>query len=223
MQNGRPSVREKETLGGEIQGDETQGGDSQGWETLRSQFLRVARDDPQPWHVVWRCLISHPSYQTHLKVCAHRICRRRRLSEHASDVAQEAVVLLAGKLRKTPDLHYNPQAPRANFAAWLRQITRRDCEQAARRLQQMAPPAFELLPTDKTTDPAEQLDNRLDIHQAVSELPEPVRRIVRLYALGRLPAAIATKLKMRRDQVDPLLREGLERLRTQLSSNRRRA
>jgi DNA-directed RNA polymerase specialized sigma24 family protein len=80
------------------------------------------------------------------------------------------VNILASKLRRTPNLRYNPDRPASSFTPWLRAVARSHCQDAIRGLRSYSARQLPLL-----SDPLEKLstvDQRIDLHMLCTSARE---------------------------------------------------
>jgi DNA-directed RNA polymerase specialized sigma24 family protein len=188
-------------------------------EDLRDQFFR-ALDEKAPegtalWHQVWRVLLSHPWYQDELRRAAFRTLRPARLHlQWIDDVKQEAMLLLARDLRHSADLHVDRAAAEEHFAAWLRKIIMRHCQQAARSMRRAQRRAglqqAEVLAAASKSLP---LDSILDLALAIRKLPKASRRVLLLRLRGWGIVEITQRVHRCQTEVHRALAKGLSKLR----------
>jgi RNA polymerase sigma factor (sigma-70 family) len=137
-----------------------------------------------------------------------------RLRAHApadldDDIEQEAIVLLARNFRRTADLGIDRVKGGEHFAGWLATIIEHDCGHGLAIVGRARRKAIPVSPDIEATAPKFSIEEKLDLNQAVANLPEPKRTVVALYLDGCSLAEIAARLGMSYWQANQALRTGL--------------
>lgn len=164
-----------------------------------SHHFRTALSQPLPTghldRVIWRLIVGHPWYQDQLKRIAQHLARYQSGLVFSEDIEQEAILLLARSLKRSPDLKFKPCQPDEQFSRWMRRIIFRDCRQALRRLcrgQEMESLTDQPMPED-----AQFLQGlRLDVRSGLELLPPKERFIIEQYLLGQSFDETASQLKV---------------------------
>jgi RNA polymerase sigma factor (sigma-70 family) len=187
---------------------------------LRDEFLRLL-DDPSSrggddlWHAVWRLFVEHPWYQSELHHAALRVLATAGLHfQWADDVKQQAMLLLARRLRHSPDLHVDRALAADRFAGWLATIIAHHCRDAARSMRRAQRRAG-LQQRVGFAAPSRPLpiDLILDLRSAIRKLPKELRRVLTLRLRGCGIAEISRQLRMSQTGVHRALKRVLSRLR----------
>jgi len=182
------------------------------WRDLKDKFLGALEGKPVEgsWLDVWRLFLEHPWYQEQLDLCAQRVLRRAGCSRQLlGDVKQDAMLLLARKLRKTPDLHIDHQRAEEHFPGWMETIITRDCLEALRRIRRRQPLSSEAVSDDQFAGEDADIDSQIDFSLLLDQFPDPERTIVTLYAKGWNVTQIAAELGLDYGKARRLLRRGL--------------
>jgi RNA polymerase sigma factor (sigma-70 family) len=183
---------------------------------LRRQFIATLRDAPISWWGVWTLLVQHECYQALLDQYARwLIYQHNTPREWLDDVKQDAILILASKLRRTPNLHYNSDRPASSFTPWLRAVVRSHCQDAIRGLRSYSARQLPLL-----SDPPEKLsavDQRIDLHSAMLLASARERAALSLFAQGYTDSEIAQLLNLTIGQARALRLRGLRFLALLLS------
>lgn len=183
---------------------------------LRDRFLAAVADSPDHSEgrlVLWRLIIEHPWYRAELASAARlAVGRVGRPSAWREDVEQEAMLLLAKKLRRTPGLGLDPRRARDSFGGWLGRVIRNDCRMAVRRLRRLdrGGPLPEDLPARCRRAERER---RIDLSLAIEELPDTLRTVLLLSLKGFPLTEIAERLGLSYWQVWRAYRAGAGQLR----------
>jgi RNA polymerase sigma factor (sigma-70 family) len=201
--------------GGEAMGDTSQ------WTDLMRRFLEaLAADSPEErgrWLSIWHLFIEHPWYQATLRTCAARVLREQELpAAWSDDLEQEAMLLLAGHLRRNADLHVNRALVEEHFPGWMGTIITRDCRQALRKLRRLYCRTEPLEPEDHAVDPRWSIDARIDFSLAADKLDDPERTVLLLYAKGHSVQEIAEALGLSYWAASRTLKRGLKALKKAL-------
>jgi RNA polymerase sigma factor (sigma-70 family) len=195
-------------------------------ESLREQFFAKLDEPMAPprerWYEMWCLIVSNAWYQAELEKCAKLVVHRRRVPDKsAEEIQQNAIVALAERLGDTVDLHVNRAKANRHFSGWLATIIRHDCQNELRKIVRRARKMFEL--DDRSVArltthmrPVEEID----VADAVDSLAEPIRTVIRLYALGWHMPEIATKLGMSRWAVRQAISAGIDRLEATVARGR---
>ncbi len=110
----------------------------EGAQRLRGAFLALLDaqmlDEQSPDVDELRQLFfADPWYLGEVRRIAHHLLRRApRRRDCVDDLAQDALVRLAGNIERRPDLGFDRGRPAADFAPWLRSIIYRHCLQSLR-------------------------------------------------------------------------------------------
>lgn len=198
--------------------------DSASWQDLRDSFLEAVEESgPGAWIPIWRLVIEHPWYQQELRTIAKRVLRSRGAPlEWHEDIEHDAMLLLARKLRKSPDLGVDRTLAQEHFAGWLATITANDCLDALRRFRRHSGRSLEL-PEYFVADESRAAEQVLaELSLALDQLDELRRTVLLLYAKGRMLREIAADLGLDYSKTRRLYHSGLERLRALLYSSFRR-
>jgi DNA-directed RNA polymerase specialized sigma24 family protein len=139
--------------------------------------------------------------------------------EWLEDVRHEAMLILAAKLQKVPNLGLDSKGLAEKFPSSIGTIARNECRQALKRLRRIYRTGAELSAESDFRAAASfyLLQVRsLDLSAAIEELPEPLCSVLRLYQLGHDIRAIAPRLGLTYWEAYRAFRHGLKRLRTDL-------
>jgi len=182
------------------------------WERLRDEFLTAQlREASVP--EIWRLIVADPWYQGELRRLARRALRRRHAPSHwQEDVRHEAMLLLAEKLSRVPDLHINGELADRHFGGWLSRITLRDCCLAVSKLLRRprhVPPVRSPI----------SLDVVLDVRWALRRISDPLcRTVLALFASGMELNDIAARLDVSYARTRRSFRAGAQEMRRLLQS-----
>lgn len=193
------------------------------WQDLKREFLLQIDDAPAQtaglWLDVWRLLIEHPWYQEQLAACARQEMRRVRApDEWLDDVKQDAMLLLARRLRLAPDLRIDRRRAREHFPGWMGTIIRRHCQEALRRMRRLHHRTQEILDQDIGREPRLALEAKIDLSMMLDKLAEPERTVVVLSAKNWSLREIADALEFSYWKTRRIHLRGLEQLRKLLDS-----
>jgi RNA polymerase sigma factor (sigma-70 family) len=183
------------------------------WQDLKEQYL-TSLERGADWLDLWQLFVEHPWYQAELQAIGERLVRRQSgFQISVDDVKQDAMMLLARKLRSSPDMHLDPERIDHSFPGWLATIIRRDCQEALRHIRRPQPQSSDavnddVLPARKATD----LEARIDLSVCLDTLPEDLRTLVVLHTKGFEIAEMAAELEISYWKARRLLQEGLQLL-----------
>jgi hypothetical protein len=108
------------------------------WQDLRDRFLDECYKEGTAqgrWHDVWHLLSQHPWFRENLTSSAKSVLRRSGCpAEWRQDIEQQAMVLLAWRLRKMPCLGIDPVQAERHFPGWMGTIINHNCRDALRKL-----------------------------------------------------------------------------------------
>lgn len=188
------------------------------WQDLRDRFLSACserdRESPTRWLEIWYLLLAHPWYREQLASAARSVLQSSRCSfEWRDDVEHEAIVLLARRLRRNPNLGIDPVLAKQHFAGWLRTVITRDCRDALRKLRRESSPALPLSDCLSASDERVQRETRIDLAIALDQLGEQERVILVLYSKGFTLRQVAEKLDLTFWRTYSSHHRGLKRLR----------
>ncbi len=189
------------------------------WRDLRRKFLRTIRHegDAPNYRRRWAMFVDHPWYQRELRrIAAYLVRRDARLAAWEEDIAQDAMLLLARKLERLPDLNYDFRRTERSFPGWLGTIITNDCRQAARRLRRACLVNSDLTPLLIAPDAQARSDARLDVLAAIEDLQEPFRTVVALHMQSVPVEEIARSISTSRTNAYRLLQNARRQLRRRL-------
>ncbi len=188
------------------------------WDDLRRRFLHYAEATRTPagadWREGWQLVVQDPWYQDQLarftcKIVGHQRPQRDWLEE----VRHEAMALLARQFERAPDLHLDPHRAERQFAAWMRTIIYRTCQEAFRRLLRLYGCSGEL-PKCGVVDPRNlAMETHAELNMAIDQLTEPQRSVLTLYAKGYSLREIAVQLELQYGATCRACRRGIAALR----------
>lgn len=174
---------------------------NQDWEELRKEYLELLDSDRaghgELWAVLWRLFLEDPSYQHQLHASAQSLLRRHRSRTCLlADIKQEAVLLLARKLRRAPDC-FRTVGSKACFAPSICRTISQHCLEAFRQSRRHR--GNDDIP-EEVSDEVDYLqphiDRRIDISQALDQLEDPARTILMLFSHGLDLRQISQQLKL---------------------------
>ena len=192
--------------------------DEPAWGLLRRQFVAWS-DGAESLQAAWRVLVAHPWYRRELRLTACRVARRVGLpASAAADLEQEAVLLLARQLRRTPMLKFDPRRPEAAFPAWLGRIIERHCREAARatRRCRRGEVALTFEPVC-LAEPGPPPPGPWELSAAIAELPGPDRRVIESARHGRTLRETADRTGLSYGQTKRAYHRGIAALRQRLT------
>ncbi len=192
------------------------------WRDLRRKFLRAMQDEGAApnYRRRWALFVDHPWCRRELQRVAARLVRRDpRLAPWEEDIAQDAMLLLARKLERLPDLNYDISRTESSFPGWLGTIITNDCRQAARRLRRVCFVNFDQAPLLITPDEQARSDAKLDLHAAIEDLQEPLRTVVELHMQSVPVDEIARTISSSRTNTYRLLQKARRQLRRKLPAH----
>jgi RNA polymerase sigma factor (sigma-70 family) len=172
------------------------------WKNALDEWAGQEPQNPSHWFSIWRMIIGHAWFQKILRECAgYEIISSRLPPDLADDLAQEVVLLFAGKLARQPDLGMDTQLARQKFPAFLGTIVRNDCRHVARRLRRQ----FLRSPTcawpQRFEDCAGAKISRVELSLEIEELQDPQRTILLLHVKGMTLREIAQEIPMNYSKV----------------------
>jgi len=191
---------------------------SRPWAPLKQAFLARLHTSTSPSSAmeIWRLFADDRWFQELLETRARRaLAFRGARFAWLGDVKHEALLLLARRLTKAPDLRVDLQRVDETFPAWIGAIVERSCGEAIdwlsrlERLQHAAPENI------FDSHSQEAADARVDVNMAIGELEEPYRTLLWLSARGCSVQEMA-------DQLDMTYWEAYRRLNAALSRLQRR-
>jgi RNA polymerase sigma factor (sigma-70 family) len=197
--------------------------DQPAWRDLKERFISAtdSANNQRDWLDVWRLFVEHPWYQEQLQLCAQRVLRRSfGPLEWLEDLKQDAMMLLARKLRGTPDMNANRELLEEHFPGWLGTIIRRDCQETLRQMRRRQPIGSEAVHEDRIAGRCEDLEARIDFSLLLDQLPDPERTIVMLYGKGWELQEMANELGLSYWKTRRLLHQGVEQIAGKLGERR---
>ena len=161
------------------------------WQDLRSRFFDMLGTKPaaahtvRVWTDVWRLFVTHRCYLDELDKRARWVLfATKSRFEWLDDVKQDAVLILASKLKRRIDLNVNTALAERCFVAWLRCLVTHHCSDALRELRRQNAHQRPLPAAMPACFVWQAIDERLDFEIAAKELLEPDRTILVLSARG---------------------------------------
>ena len=198
--------------------EESAGTPTPPWQELKEAYLaRLKNPAASSPAELWRLFARDRWFQGQLEARARKALWARvgRL-DWLDDVKHEALLILAKKLAKTPDLRVKLEIVDRTFPAWIGAILERACGEAIRQLRRIH--RLQLGALDSIADErTENLDERIDLWLALDQQPEPYRTVLLLSAQGRSIQEIADQLKLTYWETYARLHAGLSRLRWRLA------
>lgn len=173
--------------------------ESRPWEGLKRAFLARLLDSTSPASAkeLWRLFADDPWFQDLLDRRARRTLAVRGLRlGWLGDVKHEALLALARRLVKTPDLRVDRERVDETFPAWIGVIVERSCGEAIHWLTQLEQLHRVMLEDIAAPPEGQPLDAAIDLELAIGEQPEPERTMLHLKAMGFSVPEIAERLEM---------------------------
>jgi len=138
-------------------------------------------EEATDYRETWRVFVANPRYWRELQSAALGVVRARRLpAECVADVTQEALIVLAERLRRRGNLGFRRQFGEERFLAWIRAVIRSHCRHAADRQRSREPRAAEL-DGDWAAYHTPSADRRAELADAVASLDKPLCDVVQAY------------------------------------------
>lgn len=164
--------------------------------------------------MAWRLLVEHPWFLAQLERCARRVLKRSGApSAWQVDIEQHAILLLAQKLQKMPDLGIDAALADRHFTGWLATIVTRDCRQALRRLQRLHGHSEELPQEHPAIDDRVRREDRVDLNLALAQMDAPERTVITLWTNGHSVQQISIRVHLSYGQTYRIFTRGLKSLR----------
>lgn len=169
------------------------------WHDLQVKFISsLVRLSASTWFSLWRLFLDDAWFRAELAKHARSVLRIRGLPlEWHEDVQQEAMLLLANKLRKLPSLGLDQDGLYQKFPHSIGVIIRNECRQATKRLRRLYRSGSRL-PHDTgfpSTLPLSATDGQwLEVSLAIDELGDRERSVLRLCQLGCPIQEVADRL-----------------------------
>jgi RNA polymerase sigma factor (sigma-70 family) len=163
------------------------------WE-LEDLYRHLLSGPDADYRETWRAFAMNARYQRELESAAMRVVRAHRLPiERVGDVVQEALIVLAERLRRRADLGFQPKYGEQRFLAWLRAVARSHCRRALDRQRSRERCGAEL-DREWPACHAPTANWRAELADAVASLDEPLREVVEVYRQFGSVEAVGARL-----------------------------
>ena len=173
--------------------------ESRPWEGLKRAFLARLLDATSLASAkeLWRLFADDPWFRDLLDRRARRTLAVRHLRlAWLGDLKHEALLALARRLAKTPDMRVDLERVDETFPAWIGVIVERACGDAIHWLTELDR-LHRVMLEDVAAPPERQsLDAVIDMELAIGEQPEPERTMLHLKSMGCSVPEIAERLEM---------------------------
>jgi DNA-directed RNA polymerase specialized sigma24 family protein len=182
------------------------------------EIYRCLTAKPTPdYRETWRVFAVNETYRRELQSAAVGLLRaHRRTRERVAEVTQEALVVLAERLRERGDLGFCPHYGKERFLAWIRAVARSHCRHALDR-QQVRQRCRSELDREWAACSAQPAAWRGELAEAVESLDEPLRAVAAAYwRLGSV-GAVAEQLGLSTTTAWRRFRAAVRKLRSRLS------
>jgi RNA polymerase sigma factor (sigma-70 family) len=190
-------------------------------EDLRIRFVQAAFAHPADawtWWRVWRLLVDDPWYQSQLEARACWVVVASGSSlQWVEDVTQDAILILARNLRRTPHLGADPLRVNEHFTAWMRGMMTRHCSEALRRIHRLHLRDVPSACHEIIVDHRQFVEERIDLSLAVDTLPDFQRAVVSLRLKGLSAIDIADALQIHPKRVTRACHQAVQSLQKKLS------
>ena len=187
----------------------------------RKLLAALARSPPAPWREIWNLCLLDPWFKAEQMKHARFVLRSSHgQMEWLDDVYQETVSILGKNFEREPSLHLNLEESEESVLNYICKTIRSASQQALRQLRRkistgVSPP--EEIDVQASTASYVHQEQSLALNAAIGDLPEPLSTIMRLRHLGDTPKEISEHLGMSSGKVYRALRQGIKRLRTDLT------
>lgn len=181
---------------------------------LRERFFEILDEggaEAETGHKVWVLFIEHLWFQVELERAVRRVLwRAGEYDRWASDIEQEAVMILGKKLTRKADLGVNRAKAARQFSGWFARIIHRTCRDAARGMRRRE----RLAGVNKAWIDVAQpigtpIDDLLDLTQMIERLPKKCRSVVKLHLRGRTLGEIGRALGVSRSHAHRMFRDAI--------------
>lgn len=190
------------------------------WRNLAGRFAALVAGPPEswpPWLEIWNTLAEDEWLRKELRQQALAALRRFELPRDLrGDVEHDALLVLARRLRRSPDLRADRTRIEEGFGAWMGTILRHACRKVARLEARRQRQQSELRLYTLLADPHDVLESRMDLSVAMRRIDEPTRSVLSFYQQQYSLREIAESLSMPYARVQRELRKGLRQLRRML-------
>lgn len=187
--------------------------DNESYKALQALLIELAESDPEQidCEAVWRQVVSNPWFCAEVRRQASQLVCGHVGDPVYDDMVQQIVLQIRDKLFHQNDFGANVEQLRTNFPGFLGTIIHNACVDTLRRERRHPPhPPSE---SEAVTNPVPQEDLRLDMGEAISQLP-PRERDVAHCKLDRMSIhETAERLKMTDKQVRGSLKKVFNLLR----------
>jgi RNA polymerase sigma factor (sigma-70 family) len=169
-------------------------------EELRHQLLHLLDasppSSPDGWTEIWNAFVENPWYRGRVAFLTRSILVKGNAPlSWSDDIQQDAILLLARDLRERRDLGLNRARPEAEFEGWINTIISHHIRQALRRMRRTTK-GVGLVESMEPVQTHVDMEARFDLEQAVEQLADPDKTIIRLFSHGYSIVEIAHSLHL---------------------------
>lgn len=176
-------------------------------------YCRLSDSAPADYRDTWRLFAANESFRRELDRAARHLARTRGMrGDRVPDIVNEALLVLADRLRSRGNLGFDTGRGQGRFLAWLRAVARSHCRHALQRQRGGARRHF---PLDREwPEPTSVLAaQRADLAEAVESLSEPLRAVVDAFGEFGSIKAVARRLGLSQTTAWRRYRAAVARLR----------
>lgn len=191
--------------------DDSHAADLHGLDDL---YCRLTAGAAADYRETWRLFAANRRFQIELELAVRRVLHARRLPrQRVPEVVNEALAILADRLRSRSNLGFDPRYGKGRFVAWIRAVVRSHCRHAldGQRLRERSRADLDHeWPAVET--PLAAL--RSELADALETLTQPQRAVVSAFAeLGSIEA-VARRLGLSRSTAWRRFRAAVTQLRS---------
>ena len=158
------------------------------------QIHREAIDADADWTQIWELFYESPWFLRRLDFSARKLIHRLHFPiQWKADVKQEALLVFARSIQRDCSLGFDSN--RGSYGAFVSTIIYRCCQKGLRQFNHYTRQRVDGEHTHPFEDTTEQMDEHLDLHYCLRQLPEPYKLTVMLICQGKSITQIAQKTK----------------------------
>ncbi len=166
------------------------------------------------WTLVWDLFTENEWFLNRLDYSARAVLTKYHFPlQWKEDVKQEALIQFARSIKRNVSLGYNSE--RGSFGAFLSTIIYRSCQKGLRQFRHSFCSSIDDEFKHPVVEYAQELDERIDLRECLTSLPEPFRMTVQMVCEGKSIAEIARKTQRSSRTIYRWIEKATELLRDQ--------
>ena len=179
-------------------------------ERLREKF-RQANATNAPWMELLQMFYDDDFFRNRLQRFSTRAVRRSRLPKHLQkDVSQEALILFAKSLQRNSSLGFD--FDKGNFNGFVNMLLSRFCSNGLRSFKNQNARSINEVRCQPSYCEQLQVDDRIDLEEAIEQIPHPYNEVIRAICDGQAIAQIAVALNRSERTIYRWIDKGIEYL-----------